>query len=185
MSLPITAAEQWEVGAALDYDPMETPVTDGEVTLSMAIPVDSDGFLRRECPTCERESSGFPRPRMMTGTPWTMCATAATSAHTAGCRRRLNAWLTKAQIAHAQRIAEAEVVEPMLAKFADDITRKFRSAGITTRSAPRRHAEVPDPLTEDDDMTRVGFACHPSEPVKIFEDWHEPAHCLICGAPNP
>ena len=35
-------------------------MTDGEVTLSMAIPVDSDGFLRRECPTCEREFKWLP-----------------------------------------------------------------------------------------------------------------------------
>src|SRR6266511_2386951 len=26
-----------------------------EIHLSMSLPLDSDGFLRRECPTCERE----------------------------------------------------------------------------------------------------------------------------------
>ena len=35
-------------------------MTDGEVTLSITIPVDSDGFLRRECPTCERELKWLP-----------------------------------------------------------------------------------------------------------------------------
>ena len=30
------------------------------MTLSMAIPVDSDVFLRRECPTCEREFKWLP-----------------------------------------------------------------------------------------------------------------------------
>jgi len=33
-------------------------------------------------------------------------------------------------------------------------------------------------------MTRVDFACHPSEPLKILDDWHEPVHCLICGQLN-
>lgn len=28
---------------------------DDEVHLSMSLPLDEDGFLRRECPTCERE----------------------------------------------------------------------------------------------------------------------------------
>lgn len=184
MSLPITAAEQWKVGAAHDYDPMERPVTDGEVTLSMAIPVDSDGFLRRECPTCEREFKWLPTPADDDGDAVKDVRDGGYFCPYCGVQAPTNAWLTKAQIAHAQRIAEAEVVEPMLAKFADDITRKFRSAGMTTRSDRRRHVEAPDPLTEDDDMTRVDFACHPSEPVKILEDWHEPAHCLICGAPN-
>ncbi len=39
-----------------------------------------------------------------------------------------------------------------------------------------------DPLTETDDMTRVEVGCHPSEPVKIIEDWDRPVFCLICGS---
>ncbi len=30
-------------------------MSDDEVSFRMTIPLDSDGFLRRECPTCERE----------------------------------------------------------------------------------------------------------------------------------
>lgn len=37
------------------------------------------------------------------------------------------------------------------------------------------------PLTEPDDMRRVDFECHPAEPVKVFENWSEPVHCLVCG----
>ena len=33
-----------------------------EVQLSVALPLDSDGFLRRECPTCEREFKWLPLP---------------------------------------------------------------------------------------------------------------------------
>ena len=35
-------------------------MTDDEVTLGMSVPLDSDGFLRRECPTCEREFKALP-----------------------------------------------------------------------------------------------------------------------------
>ena len=45
--------------------------------------------------------------------------------------------------------------------------------------------DEPDLLTETDDMTRVDFACHPSEPLKIMDNWREPAYCLVCGEPNP
>ena len=38
-----------------------------------------------------------------------------------------------------------------------------------------------DPLTEVDDMTLVVFPCHPSEPLKVLDEWPKPAHCLICG----
>lgn len=33
-----------------------------EVQLSMSLPLDGDGFLRRECPTCEREFKWVPSP---------------------------------------------------------------------------------------------------------------------------
>jgi hypothetical protein len=157
-------------------------VTDGEVTLSMAIPLDSDGFLRRECPTCEREFKWLPGsgddeaaadlPDVGYFCPY------------CGIQAPANAWLTEAQLAFAQRTAVIEVVEPMLEKFADDIARTFRSTGMTTRSAPSGRAAEPDPLTEDDDMTRVDFTCHASEPLKVLDDWHHPVYCLICGESN-
>ena len=156
-------------------------MTDGDITLSMAIPVDSDGFLRRECPTCEREFKWLPASEdddavsMLDGGYFCPYC---------GVQAPADAWFTKAQMALARSITEAEVVEPMLSKFADDIARSFRGAGMTTRSTPRRQADEPEPLTEADDMTRVDVACHPTEPLKILDDWHGPVHCLICGQLN-
>lgn len=157
-------------------------MNDGDVTLSMAIPVDSDGFLRRECPTCEREFKWLPAPKDDDdsskpdgGYFCPYCSVQAPA----------GAWFTTAQIELAQHIAETQVVEPMLRKFADETARGFRSAGMTVRSAPRRQADEPEPLAEADDMTRVDFTCHPSEPLKILDDWRKPVHCLICGEPNP
>ena len=40
-----------------------------------------------------------------------------------------------------------------------------------------------DPLIEVNDMRRVDFSCHPSEPVKVLADWSQAVHCLICGTP--
>ena len=149
----------------------------------MAIPVDSDGFLRRECPTCEREFKWVP------GSPDDKDATAAPDGGYfcpyCGVQAPVGAWFTQAQIGLARHIAEVEVVEPMLRKFADDIAGSFRSSGITARSTPAGPAEEPEPLTENDDMIRVDFECHPSEPLKVADDWHLPARCLICGEPNP
>ncbi len=153
-------------------------MTDGKITLSMEIPVDSDGFLRRECPTCEREFKWLPAAEdddavspLDGGYFCPYCGVQAPD----------DAWSTKAQLALARDITQAEVVEPMLSKFADDIARTFQRAGMTTRSAPRRQLGEPEPLTEADDMTRVDFTCHPSEPLKVLDDWREPVRCLICG----
>ena len=157
-------------------------MTDGEVTLSMTIPLDSDGFLRRGCPTCEREfkwlsTSGNDENAADVSDGGYFCPYC-------GAQASADAWFTEAQLAFAHSLVEVEVVQPMLEKFADDTARSFRSAGMTTRSAHASRAEEPDPLTEDDDMTRVDFGCHPSEPLKVLDDWHQPVRCLICGESN-
>ena len=153
-------------------------MTDGKITLSMQIPVDSDGFLRRECPTCEREFKWLPAAEDDDGASM---VDGGYFCPYCGVQAPADAWYTKAQLTLAREITQAEVVEPMLSEFADDLARTFRSAGMTTQSAPRRRLGEPEPLTESDDMTRVDFACHPSEPLKVVDDWREPARCLICG----
>jgi hypothetical protein len=150
----------------------------------MAIPVDLDGFLRRECPTCEREFKWFPASGDEEGSVAGVPAGGFFCPY-CGVQAPADAWFTKAQIALAQKITETEVIEPMLRKFADDIARTFRSAGMTIRSTPGRQADEPELLTEADDMTRVDFECHPSEPLKILDEWRNPVHCLICGEPKP
>lgn len=59
---------------------------------------------------------------------------------------------------------------------------------MTTRSTPRQPADQPEPLTEADDMTRVDFACHPSEPLKIqvinllIPWWSEPGPQVLAAS---
>jgi hypothetical protein len=146
---------------------LEELLSDDEIALSMAIPVDSDGFLRRECPTCEREFKWLPSPAEEG-----QAADAADGGYFCpycGVQAPTDAWFTKAQLELAERIVEVEVVEPMLRKFA---------------GRPSGRAEEPKPLTEDDDMRRVDFTCHSSEPLKILDDWDRPVRCLTCGQTN-
>jgi DNA-directed RNA polymerase subunit RPC12/RpoP len=139
-------------------------MSDDEIALSMEIPVDSDGFLRRECPTCEREfkwlslPSGEEAASDMTDAGY-FCPYC-------GVQAPADAWFTKAQLELAEHIVQAAVVNPMLRKFA---------GGTSGQS------EEPEPLNEDDDMRRIDFACHSSEPLKILDGWQQPVHCLVCG----
>jgi hypothetical protein len=138
-------------------------MTDGEVALGMTIPLDSDGFLRRECPTCEREFKWRPSDgdaEEQGGPADTVCYICPYC----GVQASADSWLTSAQVALAQNIVEREVIAPMASRL-----------GVY---------EVPealDPLTEVDDMTQVVFACHPSEPLKVLDDWRKPVYCLLCG----
>ena len=138
-------------------------MTHDKVSLEMTIPLDSDGFLRRECSTCEREFKWRPseteaeehdEPADGVGYYCPYC----------GVQAPVDAWLTQAQVALAQNIVAREFIGPMVSK-------------LGVYEEPRKL----DPLTEADDMTLVVFPCHPSESLKVLDDWRKPVYCLLCG----
>ena len=150
-----------------------------DVQISVPLPLDVDGFLRRECPTCERELKWRPTPEGEEPIPM---PDGGYFCPYCGVQASPDAWLTEAQAAQVQQILQACVVDPMLEKFGDDLQRIARgSRGMFSVSTRHERTEEPRPLSEDDDMRRVDFACHPSEPVKVLKDWSGPVRCLICG----
>jgi len=159
-------------------------MTDDEVILSMSLPLDSEGFLRRECPTCDRAFKWLPGDGD---------ATDAVEAPDGGyfcpycaIQAPVDSWLTQAQLDLAENVVATEVVGPMLKDFSRDLNRTGRrSGGMLRVSASYEAPDEADPLTEADDMTRIDFECHPSEPVKVLDAWDGRVHCLICGEPAP
>ena len=131
----------------------------------MSVPLDSDGFLRRECPTCEREFKWLPSDDSEPAAPGGYFCPYC------GVQAPEDEWLTKAQIELARDTVARDIAGPMMEDFARKVGARFES-------------DVPaDPveLTEDDDMRRGDFTCHPGEPVKVLDDWSAPVRCLICG----
>ena len=149
-----------------------------EVELSMSLPLDSDGFLRRECPTCEREfkwlasqgddEDATPAPEGGYFCPY--CAIQAPP----------EAWNTKPQVEMAQAIAMREVLGPEVEKLERSLGKS--SGGLIEAKLEYELPDEPEPLTEDDDMRRVDFECHPDEPVKVLDEWAKPVHCLLCDS---
>jgi len=152
-----------------------------EVVVPYSLPLDSDRFLRRECPTCEREfkwyiaNDGEAAAAVPDGGYF--CPYCAIQAP-------ISEWFTQAQVALQHGLLESEVVGPELEKFADSLRNIGRNSGgfLRVEGGDYRKPDRPDPLTESDDMRRVDFACHPTEPVKVLDDWTGDVHCLICGA---
>lgn len=150
-------------------------MSDDIVKTSMTVPLDGDGFLRRGCRTCEREFKWLPSEGETEGsTP----DTAGYYCPYCGVQAK-EGWLTKAQVELARATVVQEVVDPML----DDFTRKLQStsSGIFNVTASHEPSPQPPKLSEPDDMRRVDFPCHPTEPIKVLDDWTGPVHCLICG----
>jgi hypothetical protein len=162
-----------------------------EVQLSMSLPLDSDGFLRRECPTCEREFKWLPSLDPDADEDVTETDGAGEAPESYYCpycavTAPLDAWLTKAQVAAVDEIVQRELIEPELDKLARRIDRLNRSSGGLIGIEARLERDEPEPapeLDEPNDMRRIDFTCHPAEPVKVLDDWDRPVHCLLCGEP--
>src|SRR5689334_19084740 len=97
-------------------------MSDDEVTLAMSLPLDSDGFLRRECPTCEREfkwlpgSDGDESDAVAPDDAGYFCPYC-------GVQAPAESWLTQAQAALVENIVQRQVLAPMLEDFGKDLNR--------------------------------------------------------------
>lgn len=142
----------------------------GMITRQVNIPVDADGFVRRECPHCMREFKWLPAQpqhevsQALYYCPY--CGQTAPSDH----------WWTKAQLEYIKAFLAAEVAAPELDRIVRDLNQpgSFISLGY-------RAPQSPAPLVEPNDMRKVVPPCHPHEPLKVVEEWEGALHCLICG----
>jgi hypothetical protein len=143
----------------------------------MSIPCDADGFLRRECPTCEREFKVLPTPDGEIPVP-----VQGGGYFCPYCSVQASSWWTTAQRELALSLTKSRVVDPIMKKFSDDIGRIGRdSRGIISAKVNYPSGPEPQPLAETEDMVRFDFNCHPSEPVKVLDGWTGTVHCIICG----
>jgi DNA-directed RNA polymerase subunit RPC12/RpoP len=163
-----------------------------DVQLSVPLPLDGDGFLRRECPTCEREFKWLPSPDETEGEDAGAAAVEPTEAPESyycpycGVTAPPEAWLTKAQVAVVQEVVRREFIDPGLDKLGRELEGLNRNSGGLFGIEMRLQRDEPEPapkLDETDDMRRVDFTCHPAEPVKVLDDWERPVRCLLCGEP--
>ncbi len=149
--------------------------------IPMTLPLDHDGFLRRECPHCEQEFKWHHGPASeeaeQENDPDTyycpLCG------HPAG----LDSWWTQVQIDQIQHAALPAALQAM----EQELSGMFRGASKKHFSLEQTGsfdtAEAPTPLVEMDDMTIIISPCHAYEPVKIPEIATSPFYCLVCGSP--
>lgn len=150
-----------------------------EISIPMSLPLDGDGFLRRECPTCERQFKCLVSQDNADATPAPpggyFCPYCAVQAPA-------DSWWTKAQLEAGKAVLHRKVIAPELEKFRRNIDQINRGSGLLNISA-RIEGDEPEELSlgETDDMRRIVFGCHPDDPIKVLDDWERPVHCLICA----
>jgi hypothetical protein len=153
-----------------------------KISIEMKISLDKEGFLRRECPNCERQF----KKRNANSDDNTTDNTSIESYYCPYCHEPapLNAWWTKEQLEYAQQLAYKEVLEPELRNLQRQIESLNGSSFVHTDVKLSSPPE-PNLLSEPNDMVRVEFPCHPEEPLKIDEAWDQDIACLICGIQYP
>jgi hypothetical protein len=145
--------------------------------LSMSLPLDDEGFLRRECPTCEREFKWLSSSSEDTGED-EVDATALDGYFCPYCgvQAAPDAWWTKPQLERMKAIVYDEVVGPELEKFKSSISRM--GSGFIKASVDITRPDSPAELSEEvNDMRQIDFSCHPDEPVKVLEAWTDQVYC--------
>lgn len=140
--------------------------------MEIPIELDSEGFLRRECPNCLREfkcfhgvhpdaPAGYEDPGDDRTCPY--CGESADP----------DSWWTQAQAAYL-RAAAVHAAKPELDQA---LRRAVRGTSMTYKPGSRRVQPTPPP--EPDDMTLWQPRCHPWEPVKV--EGAAARFCFVCG----
>ncbi len=156
-----------------------------EISIPMNLPLDKDGFLRRECPNCERQFKWWPTPSSEDASEETQEAPEAYFCPYCHEPAGPDTWWTKEQREYAQELAAAEVLGPRLRRMKGDLERGNRRSRMVRIEMSVPSLSRPEPLTEPDDMVRVDVPCHPEEPMKVDEEWGQEVACLVCGIRYP
>ena len=142
----------------------------------MSFPLDG-GFLRRECPNCERQFK------------WYQDSTAGLLQETSdppiyycpycGETALSGDWWTQEQIEYVEQSTVYAAITDVRHGFKRSMARTRSSlSNVSTRSDD---PEPPCSLIEPDDMREVQPPCHPMEPTMIDDSWIDALHRLICG----
>jgi hypothetical protein len=146
--------------------------------VSVSIPLDDDGFLRRECPNCEREFKWHHGPT--DARPEDFVEELHHYCPLCGQSNDPERFWTPAQVEYMQGMVMPEAVAAIDESMKGlEFKSDFISVSVSTPEVP----EPPNALDEPNDMVIVSPPCHPWEPVKIPEGWADSVHCLLCGAP--
>ena len=150
-----------------------------DISIPVSIPLDPEGFLRRECPNCQQEfkwyvtDDGSAEPVNQYFCP--LCGQPA----------GLDSWWTPAQLEYA-RGAAAPAIDEFVDQSLDDVFKSLKSSKnikVKKTGSYSSGTPVPAPLHDPCDMVIAVPPCHPEEPVKVPETALARIHCLICGEP--
>ena len=149
-----------------------------DIEVSVPIPRDADGFIRRECPHCMRQFKWHDGPANEEAEQHAPPVTY--SCPLCGQPAAVGSWDTAEQVELAQHMAMPQVME----MIHDELQAAFRGIrGITYKRGRGETFDQSHPLTEPNDMVIVVSPCHGYEPVKVPAWWISIAASAPRGRP--
>jgi hypothetical protein len=152
-----------------------------EIEIPFEVPLDRDGYFRRQCPSCERilkwhHDTDAPDERDPVPAP------AVYFCPYCGDSSPSDQWWTDEQVEHIQALGAAEALRLVEDALGPSTKKLNQSAGGLVRvDLELPTTTSPPPLFEPDDMVAVEPPCHPEEPIKVAEGWDAELHCIVCG----
>lgn len=147
--------------------------------MEISVPLNLDsGFIRRQCPSCDRQFKWHYGPT--DERPADAVDPALYHCPYCGMRAAPDEWWTRDQ---ASYIGEA-AISPAIGAIQDElgeVFRGFKSKNVKVSFKAEPEPLPPSPPPEPADMQEIQPPCHPWEPIKILDDWHEALHCIVCG----
>lgn len=141
------------------------------------LPLDADGFLRRECPSCTCEFKWHHGPTE--ARPDDAADPVRYSCPLCGKLAGHDQWFTQAQVEYQRALVEFHMMDAVN----DEMKRAFRGSKNMKYTPGKNTAPAPIPLVESDDMLIIEPPCHSWEPIKVPQERADsgPLHCLVCG----
>lgn len=144
--------------------------------ISIPLPLDNDGFLRRQCPRCARQFKWHHGP----ANEEAEAQPSPSSYYCPFCGEP--ARTDELQTPEQQEYINGVALPALMRLAQDEIAHQVRRSKFMTFKP--NHSAVPDEpalLDEPDDMQIIASPCHAYEPIKISDDAQSPLHCLVCG----
>lgn len=156
-----------------------------DLSIPVSLPLDEDGFLRRECLNCERQFKWWSTPDGEDAVEKGKEEVEAYFCPYCYQPSPPSSWWTREQIEYMQQLAVSEALGPQLRGMKNNLERGNRRSKWISVEMSAPDLSQPEPLTELDDMVRVDVPCHPEEPFKVEEAWDDEVACLVCGIRYP
>lgn len=179
-----------------------------DILLQVSLPLDSDQFLRRECPFCRRqfkiETTEMDRQSLVEQQIQAYLIEEGVTAQKeesdvadeesslvlcpyCGQVTSADRWWTQEQIAYIHVFAHNIMAQIVNEQFIRPMKRQFsgKRGGLISIKFEGKEMEYQDPWIspENDDMTVHALPCCGLR-VKLNDDWSEPFHCYRCGFPH-